>query len=71
MNWDMNWASITHNFVWDSMVTEHSVLENLCCTKSGEVNPNPFDQCPLHELVNNDKDHVVSMGEGEGSDDIP
>ena len=64
-------ALIAHDFVWDSMVMEHLVLENPCRAESGEVNPNPFDQCLLCELVNNDKDHVVSTGEGEGTNDIP
>src|ERR1700731_1371273 len=59
-------ALITHNFVQDSMVMEHLVPENLCCAESSEVDPNPFNQCLLHELVNNDKDHIVSTGEGRG-----
>ena len=64
-------ALVAHNFLRDSMVMEHSVLENPHCTESSEVDPNPFDQCLLCELVNNDKDHIVSTGEGEGSNDIP
>src|ERR1700730_9674700 len=57
-------ALVAHNFLRDSMVTEHSVPENPCHTESSEVDPNPFDQCPLCELVNNDKDHIMSTGEG-------
>src|SRR6202040_3365419 len=44
---------ITHDFMWDSMVIKHMVLENPRCTKSSEVDPNPFNQCPLCKLVNN------------------
>src|ERR1700731_3177789 len=53
-------ALIAHNFVWDSMVAEHPVLQDLCHTKSSQVNPNPFDQHLLHELVNNNQDGIMS-----------
>src|SRR6202043_2613500 len=45
---------ITHNLVRDSMFMEHLVSENLCCTKSSQVHPNPLNQCPLGKLVDDD-----------------
>src|ERR1700730_11155714 len=51
---------ITHNLVRDSMFTEHLVSENLCCTKSSQVHPNPLNQCLLGELVNDDQNGIMS-----------
>src|ERR1700731_2128364 len=59
-------ALVTYNFVWDSMVPEHSISEDAHCTESSEVSPNSFNQHLLHELINNDEDSIVPTGEGRG-----
>src|SRR6202030_4599365 len=51
---------ITHNLVRDPMFTEHPVSENPCSAKSSQVHPNPLNQCPLGELVNNNQNGIVS-----------
>src|ERR1700731_3079874 len=52
---------IAHNFVRHPMVMEHPVSENPCCTKSSQVNPDSLNQCLLGELVDNNKNGIVSM----------
>src|SRR3984893_14482757 len=57
-------ALIAHNFMWDSMVMEYLVPEDLRCTQTCKVNSDSFNQCPFRKFVNDNKDGIVSMGEG-------
>src|SRR3984893_2814410 len=61
-------ASVTHNLLKDSIISEHSVAENTCSSKSCKVDPNPLDQCPLCEFIDDNKEGVMSDCEGEGNE---
>src|SRR3984893_19423820 len=53
-------ALVTHNLLRDSMISEHSVAEDTCSSKSCKVDPNPLNQCPLCEFIEDNKDGVMS-----------
>src|SRR3984893_13981576 len=44
-------ALVTHDLLRDSMI-----LEDTCSSKSCKVDPNPLDQCPLCEFIDDNKD---------------
>src|SRR3984893_9191754 len=53
-------ASVTHDVLPGWVFSEHSVTEDMCSSKSCKVDPNPLDQCPLCEFIDDNKDGVMS-----------